>query len=294
MSDVDRRTLWFNGTVPTETTDTVAVLLEPIKYADTGYFPAQVTGVVPALVDMQTSGDRWAVVDPDSPVLKSATSSGTFPILHAPTGTGEKDCVILLDRSTAPTGVKFRNDSGYTIPRNGVMAVTGYDATNSAYIVQRPSDTFYRRYLVNGDAECLYTASPKTFSNGTWLGEASKVKLSTNSGSIHSEWGAKSGYFEAYPNRPGFHLLESPESIDSGYYGACIQREVTELIGKPDVSVPLNSSANVAVWFGLAGSEAVSEYVISCYSLVENVGLGLWCNMQFRNGNWYIYQTECG
>jgi hypothetical protein len=179
----------FEGSVPTATTDNVAVLLEKINYSSDDIGLAQLMGVTPAIVDMQTSGDKWAVIDPSSAVLKSATSSGMFPILHAPSGTGEKDCVILMDRATAPTGVAFRNDSGEEIPPYAVMEQSTVDSDGTVVVIKPTNRREGWLWLVNNSESPVAIAG--TSSNGTWACDEPEYVLEENISSDYS-----SGFFQ--------------------------------------------------------------------------------------------------
>lgn len=120
--DVERGFLWFDGDLPSSPEKTVGVLLRPCPDGEIEY--CQVSGVAIARVNMLASGDYLCGPDSGSAVLESGVA-GMFRIIHAPTGTGEKTCVIKLDDGGA--SVMYAK-----APAGGISAYSGSGALPSA------------------------------------------------------------------------------------------------------------------------------------------------------------------
>lgn len=87
---------YYAGTIPASAADRIGVLLEAIDYSSSNVGLVQVAGIAPAWVDMTASGDGWCYPDGTNAVLKSA-KSGIYRIAYAPSGTGEKQCLVDLE-----------------------------------------------------------------------------------------------------------------------------------------------------------------------------------------------------
>ena len=98
LDEVVPSLLWFAGVTPTHGStafpeNQIAVLRHPTPKDDIEV--AQVDGVCKALVNIRDLGHSWALPH-DSHVLQSS-DSGPVKILYRPNGTGEKECVVLLN-----------------------------------------------------------------------------------------------------------------------------------------------------------------------------------------------------
>lgn len=99
LSEVGNEYIWHDADTPTAAAGkVVGVLLEPIKSNEIG--EALLVGACKATVNMQTEGDAYCSVEASSHKLKSGPS-GEFSILHATTGTGDQECIVLLDSKGA-------------------------------------------------------------------------------------------------------------------------------------------------------------------------------------------------
>lgn len=97
LTDLDPFSLWFAGDAPTSPVaqSTHGILRSAMKSDQTGLERVQVSGCCRAWVNVTDEDHNFCNAEVDSHVLKS-NSSGPHKIIYKPTGTGEKECVILL------------------------------------------------------------------------------------------------------------------------------------------------------------------------------------------------------
>jgi hypothetical protein len=93
-SDLSRHLVWHSAMLHDGTDAPFGVLLEAIPDGDTG--PAQILGICPALVTFGNADMTFARPDPDGTDVLMADVLGPVRILHKPSGTGEKECLVLL------------------------------------------------------------------------------------------------------------------------------------------------------------------------------------------------------
>jgi hypothetical protein len=74
--------------------------------------------------------------------------------------------------------ITVHNASGEAIPAFGVMRITSYSEANDLYEVDKPSDTFKCRYLVNTDYEIAEDGT----GDATWLEKSGAVLYNDASG----------------------------------------------------------------------------------------------------------------
>lgn len=87
--------LWFSGVIPDlgASRTAYAVMLSPTLAGR--YGEALLVGICIANVSISNAGHRFADLDQGEVVLRSV-ESGPVRILYKPTGTGEKECAVLL------------------------------------------------------------------------------------------------------------------------------------------------------------------------------------------------------
>lgn len=95
LADLNPEYLWFDGETPTFSANRTAfgVLLQPVL--NEKYVEALLLGICIAYVNVTNEDHKYADLDDGEHVLTSAVS-GPVRILHKPTGTGEKECAVLL------------------------------------------------------------------------------------------------------------------------------------------------------------------------------------------------------
>lgn len=187
----------------------------------------------------------------------------------------------------------FRNTSGEVVPPYAVMRITGAEDHNHSlrYLIHKPNSDFHTHYLVNGPA------SVPVDKDGfcTTLSQAGFVAYNSSAGTpaAHEEWGAKSGQWTLEKNRPGF-IIDGGEKTTAGVTAVgATQRIVTDLIGKADSSISNGSTGTVSIWMGASGSEAATEYDLTCRARFGAVTGSKWAAIAFRNGVWYVGKMEC-
>ena len=111
---VQAHQLYIDGIAPTNTGIPFAVLLQPAPN-NRGFWRAQVAGICPALVDVQSTSHTRAFLPSGEYVLESCDEGPVF-IIQQPGSTGEQLCVIRFD--AAPV-----KQYGFT-PEGGIAAAT--------------------------------------------------------------------------------------------------------------------------------------------------------------------------
>lgn len=131
LGQADRKLLYFDSDEHDGTDAPFAVLLEPIRDGQIGL--AQIAGVCPALVNVTHASQGYARPAASNDVLQGG-ALGQVRILHKPSGTGEKECLVLLgdgrfealgesDEAIAGSGAS----AGTVNILDGALADTGID-----------------------------------------------------------------------------------------------------------------------------------------------------------------------
>ena len=121
----------FTGVTPVVATHAgkFVVLLEACL--DTHFARCITTGVVQVQVDMFDADDNWCDVKASNAEL-SSYGAGSAQIIHKPSGTGVKWCVVQLGKSYGPareyTGLI--NDAGGFAESDGTTAMDGLEAVD--------------------------------------------------------------------------------------------------------------------------------------------------------------------
>lgn len=102
ITTLKRKHLWVNGITPTAAEPNFCVLVDPIRNDKIGV--GQVSGTCLASVNITNTAHTHARVSSGSTTLQSSTS-GQVRILHKPSGTGIKECLVLLGASNATATV---------------------------------------------------------------------------------------------------------------------------------------------------------------------------------------------
>lgn len=190
----------------------------------------------------------------------------------------------------------FRNDSSETVPPFSVMRINSAENTDPIagvirYICDKPDTGFCTNYMVNGPM--AVPADKDGFC--TTLAESGYVAYRSASGTPVNgeEWGAKSAQWTLEKNRPGF-IIDGGTKTTAGVSAVSARQHVVrDLIGKPDADIAKGSTGTVSVWMGASGSEAVTEYDITCRALGAAVTGSKYAVLFFRNGVWYVGPWEC-
>jgi hypothetical protein len=93
LTDADNHTPWFEGETPDTTRLSFAILQEPIKQDEIG--KAFIAGVGYAVVNVSDAAHKFAYVKASAYKLESGTG-GNVKILHKPSGTGDKNCMVQI------------------------------------------------------------------------------------------------------------------------------------------------------------------------------------------------------
>lgn len=169
LDPVTRQNIWLEGDVASTPQRLFGVLLEAAK--DDAIVRAQISGVCPALVNVTNDGHRRATLIASEDRFTSSVG-GPVQIIHKPTGTGEKLCVVNLSNRT---GVKLY---GMT-PAGGIPAATKSSDTispgSSAVVEMWYYDWATADYIpmVNSSAvqltETVYNPWPTDISGDRWI-----------------------------------------------------------------------------------------------------------------------------
>jgi hypothetical protein len=107
-----RGNIWLKGDVPSANGVTVGIAIRPIK--KNAIDKIQITGVTMALVNVTDTSHGRASVESSKAVLQSS-ADGPFRVLYKPSGTGEKECVVLFGSSGATNSMASYHFSGSSI-----------------------------------------------------------------------------------------------------------------------------------------------------------------------------------
>ena len=94
LTDLTGRYPWFDAALHDGSDTPFAVLIEPLPDGQIG--PAQIAGVCFARVTFAHADMKCARPDPDGTDVLMGDVLGPVRILHKPSGTGEKECLVLL------------------------------------------------------------------------------------------------------------------------------------------------------------------------------------------------------
>jgi hypothetical protein len=123
LDEVDRDSLWFEGDVYSD--GVVAILIDPV--ADDEIGDAKTVGTAVALVNVTSTGHKFAAPTAGETVLQSATE-GPVQILGTIVETGEQECAVLIGDGSGVLTVRRGRVSTATVAtftHNGDVEVGG-------------------------------------------------------------------------------------------------------------------------------------------------------------------------
>lgn len=201
---------------------------------------------------------------------------------------------VIRNKTTA-----FVNDSGETVPAFGIMKMQNDFDNTGRMRITKPDTSFQRMYLVNNS----FAVPDGEGGHGTFLKEPSNDlgrALFSESPTMMTEYGAKPGEWELYPNRPGFMVQGNPVDVGGGLYSARThQREVTRVKGYlVDGEITTLGSGSFKVYSGMvdeavdAGFTALTCWHWGCEDIL-NAGQDLkgWCVWQ--DSQWIFNEACC-
>lgn len=111
---------------PTDYIDAWAIAYEPIKNGK--YGRVIVDGVTPALIDVTDAAHRWATIK-DAYATKLASGVyGRARILHKPSGTGDKWCIIRMN-DPGPEALYGKLDAALSAGSSATMSIWWHNGT---------------------------------------------------------------------------------------------------------------------------------------------------------------------
>lgn len=178
-----------------------------------------------------------------------------------------------------PGKVQFRNGSGETIPPYAVMRVTNTESRMGLplYVVNKPSSSFQRFYLVNGSQRVGDTSTALGY--GTWLNDASWVLYDTADGTpvFGQVWGPVDGSWKLRRHYYGFHILGNTNTSTSGSERViALQQMVMNVIGKTDSSISKGSSGIVSMWKGDRSADTSIDISSVANPFATSIASGKW------------------
>lgn len=162
---------------------------------------------------------------------------------------------------TPETGVPFRNDDSENAPIGAIMQINDNleIAGVEHLLIEQPSTTFHRRYLVNTSGA---EVEPEETALGSWLDEDGLAAYDDADGTpAHGEeWGAWPGTWLLRKGRLGFTIYGDGDEVTAGLVRAS-QREITELFGRTYETLAQGSTAEFEPWMEIGGTLAVTDFV---------------------------------
>lgn len=200
-------------------------------------------------------------------------------------------------------GIPFKNNGGETMPAYGVGRITGVSIDALAVPwhlnIDKPSSTFGRHYLVNGDQD----VGDGLLGYGYLLDAGNPLPLTFlhdngTTPAAGQEWGAKPGQWSLSINYPAIcNVLGEVDSTN--HYVVGIGHPIDTLIGKLAGSLSQGSSATMNVWAGAGNSEAViSSMTVTVYDWLiisggDPISSGKKVVAKYIDGVLYCIEAEC-
>lgn len=123
---------WFTAAVPDETRP-FAIMLQDLPNDSAAIGLAQISGVCPALIDVQATTDLWAFVESGQDLLKGDRFWGDVRLLYEPPGTGEQLLWVSFEKSP-DTWFGKADTPGIAVDATGTVSVwTGSTPTDSTH-----------------------------------------------------------------------------------------------------------------------------------------------------------------
>lgn len=188
------------------------------------------------------------------------------------------------------TRVKFRNNSGETVPAYGCMRVTSIETDEGVqrFVIAKPDTSFNRLYLVNSGSD-VASGAPGW---GTWLWHADWVLYDDASTPAFGEsWGPQNASWEIKKWRYGFTIWGSPTGGTTDLVMAS-QDWVNQFYGQTDAAINKGSSGTVSVFDGANADTAIN--VASVENKYANVLITKKVTCAWQAGVWRLIAAECG
>ncbi len=193
-------------------------------------------------------------------------------------------------------GPKFYNAASTAAPPFALMAVIGIQTLDSGEVVpmvDKPSTTFYRQYLVNGAAE---VASETV---GIYQ-DTEMVRVAYDSGTpaVGEGWGPKAAQWTATKNYPATCLVAGIYDSDAKIMLARVCT-IDRIIGELAEALAPGGTATVHVCGGTGGSETViASLTVTARDWLMKSGAtaiasGKKVIVEWINGIAYITEAEC-
>lgn len=157
--------------------------------------------------------------------------------------------------SAISSAVPVRNDSGEEIPAFGLMRITGTTTVDGepVWTVDKPSSTFQRFVLVNGETAIPASGSNDIYGTGYFCDRPFRALYDTSDGtpSYGQVWGPRSGSWKLRRHHYGFLIWGEIDDDTTGEETVKVtQSLVVNVIGKTDAAITKGSSGTVSVWKG--------------------------------------------
>jgi hypothetical protein len=190
----------------------------------------------------------------------------------------------------AQVGRLFKNSTGETIPAFGVMAVTDASrAIQEPYLkVAKPSTTFRRTYVVNGDLAIADGSFGYCHERGTV-----QVLYDSGTPALGEGWGPKPGQWTLSKFYPATATVAGITD-SSARVMLAEWKQITEFWGKVNGNITHGGTGNISLWAGVFGSESdtgIDINGVGCPS--GNMTLNDKANGGWMNGQPEIYPREC-
>lgn len=186
----------------------------------------------------------------------------------------------------------YKNDGSETVPRNGVLRVSGFQTGSFASAPDwylkcvRPDTTFSRVLAVNSDM--AVTAGQHGLCR---VPNACRAVYDSGTPAFGESWGYKPSQFTLSKNYPGFVILGV---VDAANKVALVRPEEPEFyLGKADAVCAKGSTCTVSVWAGTSGSEAdTTMNITSCLAReFPIVSTSIFVRVKFTNGNPEVFPS---
>jgi hypothetical protein len=163
-------------------------------------------------------------------------------------------------QSVLPSGgrIRFLNNASETVPRWGIMRVTGASA-NKYLTTAKPDATYRWLYLVNVDSDVAAGKSgwASYLTAQSFNFEDNYVLYDTGATPAYGEhWGPKSGEWKLFQHRPGFFILGGTTGSGSTARVVAIQLPPGEVRVKNDDGSGSYAAGGTGRTFGIYGGTA--------------------------------------
>lgn len=195
--------------------------------------------------------------------------------------------------------IAFINESDEEVPAFAICEITGAQAPSDeepwALKIDKPSSTFRRLYLVNGERPVPATENGADGrGTGTLLRHARLVSYNSASGTpAYGEvWGPKPDQWTLEKYRFGFYMFGGAAEVGDLHLAVATQEMVTSVRGKTTGSVSKGSTGTVDVYDSAAATMSMTiTGVKNVYG--STIGSGKWVNVTWNGTNPEMTAAEC-